>query len=221
MSSISLASFSGFQPSKTVINEIHGRFYNTNDFVPVPNWQYLTNATLNLATDACPSLNCAVSNTQNSSTLSFNQTTGLFYLPKNGRYTFNICTQYVNGCNVANGIGYEWRLVAVSTPGWPAANSTAKSYNTTPVSGSTTGSANALISQPAAQLATTSFININESGLSYSGIFPAGTYVAPLLYGGTTTSVQGSYVSTSNAGTALHFIAGSIYIEVKLDYTLV
>lgn len=194
--------------NKDTTQEISGRFYLNAKWTPSTiGWQYLTSPTLAVAFDAQPSINAAVSTSTNPSVISFNNSTGLFYIPKTGRWNFNILTQAVNNTSAANGIGYEWRLCVFSAPAWPAVGTSAQTY------GSTAGSAGALVGTPAATLASTTFIMTNESGFSYTGNFPAGTYIAPVCYIGSTSTVQ-------SGSSPLAFNVGSIYLEAKLDYTL-
>lgn len=208
VASLGISRYLNKGPYKPVGAEICGRFYNNATWTPsTTGWQYLTAPTIAMATDVMPIFNAAITSTPSTTAITFNNATGLFNLPVAGRYNFNICTTTVNGCSAVNGIGYEFRLAVYSAPAWPAANTSAKTY------GSTAGNAGALTGTPPANLASTTFIMTNESGLFYSGLFPGNTYVAPTIYIGSTAAVQ-------SGSTPLSFSLASIYMEVSLEYGL-
>ena len=208
VASIGISRYLNKGPSKPVAAETCGRFYNSAAWTPTTlGWQYLTGGSIAMASDVMPTLNAAVTSTTSTSAITFNPSTGLFNLPVAGRYNFNITNQYVNNCSAANGIGYEFRLSVFSAPAWPAANTTAKTY------GSNAGNAGALSGTGPANLASTTFIMTNESGLFYSGLFPANTFIAPLLYVGSTSAVQ-------SGSSPFSFSVSSIYMEMSLEYAL-
>lgn len=205
MSALNVLNFVNQAPNKPIASEIYGRYYNSAAFKPVSGWQYLTNAPVAVANDTVPIFNAVVSGTPNGNQISFNQSSGLIYLPKTGRYTFNVLAQLI--ANLNNGL--VWRFAVYSSPAWPAANTTAKTY------GTDSGNASALAGNTPASLSTTPFATSGaENALTYSGNFPAGTYIALMLYCGASSATQAG-------ASALSFsTGGSLYFEAKLDYTL-
>lgn len=180
---------------KSVAREFCGRFYLTTTFTPstATTWYYMPN-TFGIANDIPPSLNAIVSGTNVNTSVNLNSTTGLLFLPVAGRWSFNMFGYF---SNISTSASAELRLSTYSTSAWTAAGSVAKTYGT----GQT---ANTLAGTNQATLATSSYMcNGSEIGLSYSGIFPAGTLIAPLVnFGSTSSSVT------------------TMYIEAKMDYAL-
>ena len=149
-----------------------GRFYLTSSFSPpAGTWSYFPSQ-FAVAGDLPPSIRATVSATNTGTTLNYNSSTGLIFLPVSGRYAFNIWYSVSNGSSTTN---HELRLYTYSAPAWPAAGSVAKSAGP----GQT---ASTLSGTYSAALTTTSYVSYQENGLSYIGEFPATTLIAPLIY---------------------------------------
>lgn len=181
--------------TRNVVKEFCARFFLNSNWTPAAAWNYLP-AQFSLAADLPPSLNASISGTNVNTAVNLNSSNGLIFLPVAGKWTFNVFAAYVNNVSTPN--GYEFRLCVYSAPAWSTAGSAAKSFGTGQ-------SANTLAGVNGAQLATTAFITTNESGLFYSGIFPANTLIALL-----------SYSASGN----MNFTSSGLYIEVKMDYAL-
>jgi hypothetical protein len=186
--------------TKSTAAELSGRFYLVSGLTgSVGNWIYLgTNWAL--ATDAPPNINTYVSATADPKKIGLVTQSGniLISVPRAGKYNISIFG-LASGMSSTTGNG-EFRLCTYSSPAWPAANQTAKTYA---ASSSSVGN---FANNPSSWLAVHPLVTGGSEigGCSFSGILAGGTLVAPLLYNGGSSAIT---VSTA-------------LIQVNCDYFL-